>query len=542
MGLALASQAVFDGLVSGTAAPAGPAPLILIGALLAAVAITALCRAAERVQAERLGQHYVAEVRALLFEHLTRVPARSIRHRSSGALLMRFVGDLSALRSWVSLGLARLTVAAVAVSLVITGLTIMAPMLGIAVAIVLIIGAAATAITSRALVRTSRRARRRRARLTGEVTERLTNVGAVQASGQERRERRRVDRRSHKLIEAMVGRARAAGAARGVAEATGGLTVMAVLLAGAYEVARGVSPGVVVGALTVVGLLSGYLRDLGRVAEYAAGAHVAREAAKRFLELEPLPEAPDAQALPAGRGSIELDDVHLRPGVAGISAIAKAGTTVAVVGPNGAGKSTLVSLIARLVDPDAGHVLLDGYPIDEVKLRSLREEVGVVSPDLPLMRGSLRRTVTYRHPRADDETVARVVEACDLDRVIQALPDGWDSDVGEGGKLLSSGQRARVELARAMLGDPRLLVLDEAEAHLDRATREVLRSAIAARTGTTIVISHHRETVEVADVVWHLRAGKLIEEGAPEELLAGDGPTAQLLGPATQRDQVGAAL
>ncbi|MFC7404082.1 ABC transporter ATP-binding protein [Georgenia alba] len=543
--LARIVQWVFDRLVTewaaGTVSSLTPGELtLLVAGPLAAVLTTAACRAAERVTAERLGQRYVTEVRDLLFDHLTTVPARSIRGRRSGSLLMRFVGDLNALRSWVSLGLARMIVAGVAVSLVVVMLALIAPGLTIAVAVVLALGAAVTVLTSHRLVVTSRRARKRRARLAGEVSERLTHVGVLQTGGQGQRERRRVGRKSRRVAEAMVARARAAGAARAVAEATAGLATVAVVFVGALEVHRGsTSPGAVVGALAVVGLLAAYLRDLGRVAEYASGARVAREAARRFLALEPLADDPTQPDVPPGGGHLELRDVHLEPGVKGVSVEARPGQVVAIVGPNGAGKSSLVALAARLVDPDRGAVSLDGAGLREVNLESLRREVGVMSPDLPLIGGTVRRNVTYRHPKATLPMVVAVFEACGLAPVIESLPRRWESDVGESGRLLSSGQRARVELARAMLGDPRLLVLDEADAHLDHQTRDILTAAVLARRGTTLVITHRRDLVRIADVVWHLEDGRLLEEGPPERLLGGDGPTARLFREAAPGDVVG---
>lgn len=540
IGLAVTVQHAFDALVAPHTT-SSTTPHVLVAALLAAVGVTALCRGLERSTAERLGQRYVMHVRELLFEHLTTVPARSLARRSSGALLMRFVGDLSALRTWVSLGIARLVVAGVSVTLITIGLATMHPVLALAVSGVLVAGAVAMIAAGRRLVTTSRRARHRRARLTGEVAERLTNVGAVQASGQVARERRRVGRRSSALADAMVRKAGAAGTARGIAEAASGLATVTLLLVGAVAVQRGdVTAGTIVGALTVVGLMSTSLRDLGRVSEYAAGAKVGREAAERFLALEPMPDE-GTTPLPAGGGSIELADVHVGTAVRGVTATAEAGAVVALVGPNGAGKSTLAGLVARLVDPDVGKVRLDGVPLPDVPLASLRREVGIVSPDLPLMRGSIRRNVRYRHPRASDAQVDEVARASGLHAVLDALDDGWDADVGEGGRLLSSGQRTRVALARALLGEPRLLVLDEADAHLDAETTALVEAAVAARTGTTIVISHRATMVRGASVVWHVDDGRLVEHGHPAALLEADGPTARLLARTPDPARIGEA-
>lgn len=535
IGLALLVQLAFETIVTAWASPdAADDPdwrrlLGIVGLLVGAVAVMAVCRAGERSVAERMGQHYVQQVRDRLFRHLTRVPARVLGRKASGSLLLRFAGDLSALRSWVSLGLSRLVVSGVAVVLVLAVLVTIAPRLTIAVTMALGIGTLCTIAVGMSLAAASRTARNRSAQLTGEVSERLSNVGVLQSSGQEQRERRRIGRKGARLADAMITQARAAGAARGVAEATGGVATIAVLIAGALDVRMGdTSPGAIVGALTVVGFLATHLRDLGRVAEYHARAGVARAAAVRFLQLEPLPDPAGLPELPAGEGVLELRDLALEPGLRGVTARAEAGQTVAVIGGNGAGKSTLGSIAARLVDPDAGAVVLDGADLRGVRLRSVRRAIGVVGPDLPLMRGTLERNVRYRHPRIGDSEVARIAAITGVDALAERLDDGWATDVGESGRRLSAGQRTRVALARAMLGDPRILVLDEADAHLDSQTRETLRSAVRGRTGTTLVITHDAEMVRAADVVWHLDAGRLVEVGPPAELLAGDGPTARL--------------
>lgn len=534
VGLALLVQRVFDELVTGTT-PVTQGRVLALGAgLVAVVALAAAMRWAERVAAERLGQDYVVEVRAQLFDHLIRVPARALSSRNRGSLLLGFVGDLSALRSWVSLGLARLLVAGVAVALAVVSLAFIDWRIALALAVTLASGGLLVLAASPRLLATARTARRRRARLTGEVTERLSHVGVLQASGQERRERKRVGKHSEKVSEAMVDRARAAGVLRAIAEGTGGLATVAVVLVGAYQVRSGATtPGAVVGAVAIVGLLTGHLRDLGRVAEYAAGARVGREAVRRFLLLPTLPEPADAPALVPGQGRLELHDVCLGAALHDVTLSAEPGQTVAVVGPNGAGKSTLVALAGRLVDADAGRVLLDGQDLADYSIRSVRGAIGVAGPDLPLLRGSVDRNVRYRLPRASDEQVARVAALCGLDALVEALPDGWRSDVGDGGSLLSAGQRARVTVARAVLGEPAVLLLDEAEAHLDETAAGLVDRVLAAHAGTAIVVTHRRALVERADVVWCLVDGRVCEVGPPAQLLVGDGPTARLFGHAT---------
>lgn len=531
IGTGLLVQHAFDRLVSGVAPVTATVVLVLAGGLALTVGLTAVMRAQERVTAERLGQAYVLEVRSVLFRHLTRVPARDLGHKNRGSMLQKFVGDLSALRSWVSLGLARLLVAGIAVGLAVVALSFMNVMLGVSIAAVLALGALATYFTSARLLRTSREARKRRARLTGEVSERLSHVGVLQASGQERRERRRVGKHSNKVAAAMIDKARASGMTRAIAEGTAGLATVAALLVGAAEVRSGrATPGTVVAAATVAGLLAGHLRDLGRVAEYAAGAVVARDAVRRFLALPRLPDAAGLPDLGPAAGRLELDGVTLDGALVDVTVTAEPGQVVAVVGPNGAGKSTLVSVAARLVDPDRGTVRLDGQDIRACSLSSVRAAIGVAGPDLPLLRGSVGRNVRYRVPKADEAEVARVSALCGLEGLLDELPGGWKADVGEGGSRLSAGQRARLTVARAVLGRPPLLILDEAEAHLDRDAAGVVDRVLADHSGTALIVTHRRELAERADVVWCLHDGHLVEAGPPDELLAGSGPTARLLG------------
>ena len=530
--VALLVERGFDLLVTGTAPVSALTAGGLAAGLIGGVVVTALLRRQETVVAERVGQAYIVDLRETLFEHLTRVPARELGQRSRGSMLLRFVGDLKALKTWVSLGLARLIVAGLAIGLATAALAVMNVRLGLAVGGILLLGALATWATTPRLLATAAEARKRQSRLTGEVSERLTQIAVLQASGQERRERNRVRRKSDHVATAMIARAKASGAARAIAEGTAALAGVTALIVGAYEVRAGrATAGTIVASLSIAGLLSGHLRDLGRVAEYAAGARVARTAVQRFLTMPPLPDPEGAPNLDASDGAVQIQAVSLGQALSAVTLHARAGETVAVVGSNGAGKSTLVGLVARMFDPDEGHVRIDGQDLRTRSLASVRRAVGMAGPDLPLMRGSMDRNVRYRLPRCSDEEVARIADLCELHQVASDLPDGWRSDVGELGGRLSAGQRARLTVARAALGRPSVLVLDEAEAHLDLDAANLVDRVLADHQGTALVITHRRELVERADTVWCLVGGRVAEVGHPARLLAGDGPTAQLFGP-----------
>uniref|UniRef100_UPI0013005850 ATP-binding cassette domain-containing protein n=1 Tax=Desertihabitans aurantiacus TaxID=2282477 RepID=UPI0013005850 len=314
-----------------------------------------------------------------------------------------------------------------------------------------------------------------------------------------------------------------------IAEGAAAAAGVAALLVGAFEVREGrASAGTVLAAVSLAGLLGGYLRDLGRVAEYAAGARIARRAVRSFLDIPPLPDPADQPDLEVRTGAVEIERVSVGEALSDVTLRVRGGRRVAVVGANGAGKSTLVALVARLSDPDAGRVCIDGQDVRHRSLASVRAAVGIASPDLPLLRGSLRRNVTYRNPRVDEAELARISTLCGLDELAAELPDGWRTDVGESGSRLSAGQRGRVAVARAALGRPPLLVLDEAESHLDADASRVVDRVLADHSGTALVVTHRRELVERADEVWCLQDGRVVETGPPGLLLTGTGPTARL--------------
>lgn len=529
VGTAVLVKAVFDHFMGPERASTTDLGLYAAGFAAAALMLAAL-RMLERVDAERLGQEYTHEVRVGLFQHLGELSPRLLQQRSRGGVLLRFVGDLTALKQWVSQGLARLTVAGVTTLGTVAALAFINVELALLVGTALTAGAIAVLALGGWLQKEVRDVRRRRARLAGNVNEKIAALGVIQVHGQLNRERRRVERQSGRLMTAMINRAKAVGAMRAVIELTTGLASAGALLLGAVLVGAGqATPGTVVAAMSVVGLLVPALRDLGRVQEFWQGALVAWEKIDDFLALpSQMKEVASAPRLAAGPGRLEFADVGVTGALHGFSAVAEAGQRIAIVGPNGAGKSTLLALAARLVAPDAGRVLLDGQDIGGLSVDSLRREVGVVSRDLPLLRGTVDRNLRYRWPEASDEAVARVRALCGIDELLAELPEGLESRVTEDGANLSLGQRQRLALARALLGDPRLLLLDEIDANLDPRAGAVLQRILREYPGTVVMASHRLDWVAMADRVWHVRNGVLLESGTPDSLLRGDTATARL--------------
>lgn len=520
----------FDGIVYGRGG-ASPHELVWIGAGLAASAVAlSLLRWLELSDAERMGQDYVNEVRVHLFDCLRSSAVRSLQRYSRGAMMLRFVGDLNALRRWVSLGLARLTTGGVTITAAVLALAFLSWSLALTAGAVLLVGALALLARGGHMREAVVDARRWRSRLAANVNEKISSLAVMQVFGRSERERERVARQSERLRNAMVRQASVTGQLRGISEATTTFASAAVLLVGSLEVTGGhTTPGTVVAAMGIVGLLNSPLRNLARVYEYWQGANVSRQKIRDFLArpafVEDRPGAPD---LLVRAGRLEFRDVTVAGSVKDFSAVVEPGQRVALVGPNGAGKSSLLMAVARLVTPEAGTIFLDGQDLALHSLASVHRAVSMLGPDLPLMRGSIENNLRYRRPDAPAEELSRVVRLCGIQEILGELPEGLDSRISEGGANLSPGQRQRIALARAVMGDPAVLLLDEADENLDPRASLVLDRVFADYPGTVIVVTHRYDRAAGADVVWYLEEGRLAESGPPGELLGRDGPTARL--------------
>ncbi len=519
--------------------------------LAAAAVVVALLRIVERTDAERIGQEYVYEIRMILYERLMNLSPRALQSRSQGGVMLRFVSDLSAIRQWVSLGLARLVVAITTTVASLFTLSFVNVRLAVTVAVVLVIGALIAFSLSGRMRTTSKEARNRLSRLAGNINEKVGSIAVVQIFGQLQHEKKRIARQCRDLEQAMVDRAVVAGQMQGITEGTTAIASGATLLMGALEVAAGrttpgtvvaaivaagrTTPGTVVAAMSIVSFLMPRLRDLGKVQEYWHNSRVALAKIQQFLATPSMvTELPNAPELQIGPGCLEFDGVSLKGALHNISAIAFPGEIVAIVGPNGAGKSTLLSLAARLIDPDRGVIRLDGQDLAKHSLKSVRRAIGMAALDLPLLRGSVAKNLRYRWRNAPIEEITRVWQLCGIDEVLAELPEGEKTRISEGGKGLSAGQRQRIALARAILGNPPVLLLDEVDANLDAQAVSVVDRVLAEYQGTVLLITHRKERLAAADAIWYLEAGRLVEAGSTKELLAKDGPTSRLFSSQTE--------
>jgi ATP-binding cassette subfamily B protein len=395
--------------------------------------------------------------------------------------------------------------------------------------------------------------------LTADAEENISGVRVVKAFARERRQLERFHRSAGRVFEQAMVTTRLEATYNPMIGFLPQLGLAAVLLVGGEEVIHAhLTLGQFTAFYLYLNMLISPMRSLGVMLNLAQRATASGARIFQVLDREPrMTEPPDAPALPAGNGHVQLQGVTLRyedpgddlgtsgheratspaetapsPNGAGagrggravlhdIDLDVPAGRTVALVGATGSGKTSLVALISRLYDPAVGRVLLDGADVREVSLRSLRSAVAVVSDDPFLFSASVAENIAYARPDAPREEIEAAARRAQAHDFIASLPDGYDTQIGERGLTLSGGQRQRIAIARALLADPRVLVLDDATSSVDASTEQSIKLALAeAMAGrTTFVIAHRLSTIALADEIVVLEGGRIVAHGDHEELL-----------------------
>jgi ABC-type multidrug transport system fused ATPase/permease subunit len=483
--------------------------------LMGCTGVAAWLRFMERVDAERLGQDYIHQVRLSVFDRMKHFSTRALGNRSTGASMLRFVSDLSSIRRWVSLGLARIVVSSIVTVFSIGVLAYIDSYLALCAVFILTLGLVWNLKMGPYMHQVISESRRRRGYLAGNINEKIRSYVVIQAFDQHKSEKRRFSKHSKTLSEAMIQRARASAGMRIVNDGATALSMAAILSFGAFEVFRSqTSSGNVVAAMAVVGFLSTAFSDLGRVHEYLQGYRVSRQKIIEFMATRRLRGRSSRRpALKVSKGEIELQNINVHGVIEDLSGTIPGGTRLAIVGDNGAGKSTLLQIVARLVDPDSGKVLIDGQDIRQCNMASVRNAIGIVSPDLPLLKGTVSYNLRYRDPQASEDEIRRVYKLCKIDDLLSQLTGGEGFRIKEGGKNLSLGQRHKLAFARALLGQPSILIVDEIDANLDQQAVKVFEDVLTNFSGTVLMVSRSEKRLELADGYWYLVNGKLMHSG-----------------------------
>ena len=483
---------------------------------------------ARRLVAGRVSLGVEYDLRNRMYEHLHSLELAFFDTQQTGQLMSRSTVDLQSVRFFLGYGLIFIVQSALTILIAAGVMLVVDPML------------AAIALVPMPFViwvsfRYGRRNRpatqevqQRIAELTAEAEENISGVRVVKAFAQEERQLRRFSRAVARVFDQSMVSTRLRAFYGPFIGFLPQLGLAAVLFVGGRQAINGsLAVGDFVAFYGYVLMLTSPMRMLGIALGMAQRAVASGARVFELLDRRPELTAPaDAPPLPAGAGRVELRGVTFgygdgEPVLRDVDLDIEAGRTVALVGATGSGKTTLVMLIPRLYDADEGTVLVDGVDVRTVDPTSLRSEVAVVSDDAFLFSATLRDNIAYARPDASEDQVLEAIRRAGLAELVDELPDGLDTLVGERGLTLSGGQRQRVAIARALIAEPRILILDDATSSVDATTesriKDALREVMEGRT--TFVIAHRLSTISLADEVVVLEDGRVAARGTHEELL-----------------------
>ena len=501
-----------------------PLALAILGAAVLRLGLTFV----RRLVAGRVSVGVEYDLRSTFYSHLQRLELGFFDHQQTGQLMSRATVDLQGIRFFLGYGLIFLTQNAL--TLLLAGAVMFA--LDPKLAALSLLPVPVVVLTAMRYNRRSRPAvqeiQQRLAELTAEIEESISGIRIVKAFAREPHMLARFRASVTRVFDQNVYSTRLSAFYSPLLGFLPTLGLAAILLVGGRQVIKGtLSLGDFTAFYTYLIMLIGPMRILGTALGMAQRAVASGNRMFEILDREPEIESPPgAPALPAGRGTVELRDVSLSYG-AGTSALHdvdlrfEAGTTVAFVGPSGSGKTSIVALLARLYDPSSGRVLIDGADVRSVDLRSLRSEIAFVAEESFLFSASVAENIAYARPEASMEEVERAARRAQADDFIERLPKGYDTVIGERGLTLSGGQRQRIAIARALLADPRILVLDDATSSVDARTEAAIRDGLAEamRGRTTFIVAHRLSTISLAEEIVVLDDGAVVDRGTHEELL-----------------------
>ncbi|MEU1881792.1 ABC transporter ATP-binding protein [Streptosporangium sp. NPDC020072] len=533
--------------------------VVTLAGVIAALAVAdAALTLAQRWFSARIGEGLIYNLRTEVFDHVQRMPVAFFTRTQTGALVSRLNSDVIGAQRALTSTLSSVVSNVVMLVLVLGAMLVLSWQITLVALVLLPLFLLPARWVGRKMSGLTREQMQLDAEMSSMMTERFNVAGATVAKlyGRPQEEADAFGRRA--------GRVRDVGVVVGMygtvfRVALGLVAALATALVygvgGVLAVGGAFELGTLVALTALLMRLYGPLTSLSNVHVDVMTALVSFDRVFEVLDLKPMvAERPDAVAVPPGPVTVEFENVRFRypaasevslasletvarpetsPGqevLRGVSFTARAGEMVALVGPSGAGKTTVTSLVSRLYDADEGTVRINGLDVRDVGFASLRESVGVVMQDAHLFHDTIGANLSYARPDATEKEIWEALRAAQIADLVEALPEGLETVVGDRGYRLSGGEKQRLALARLLLKAPRVVVLDEATAHLDSeseaAVQRALKTALAGRT--SLVIAHRLSTVREADQILVVQDGRVVERGRHEELLAGGGLYAEL--------------
>ncbi len=495
-----------------------------------------LASAGQRYLISWVGQRVLATLRAKLFHHLQDLSLGYHDTHIVGVTLSHVINDVAVINDLLSQGL----VVLIGDTLVLVGIVVvmlsMSPQLALLTFAVLPLMLLVTALFARRARAAFRETRARVAAVVGDLAEDISGMRVIQAFAQEGVSQERFDRVNSANRDANIAAMSLSFIYLPTVEFLGMLATAIVLWFGGRAVADGaLTLGVLVAFMAYVTRFFQPIQELSQLYTTIQAAMAGGERVLELLDTAPeVMDRPGARAMPPIGGRVELRDVSFAyRGDARVlhhvDLVVEPGQMVALVGPTGAGKSSIVNLIARFYDATDGAVLIDGIDVRDVGQRSLRRQMGLVSQDPFLFSGTIADNIGFGRPEASQSAIVAAARLANVHEFIASLSDGYATEVLEGAVNLSIGQRQLICIARAILADPHILILDEATASVDTMTEMLIQDALArllrpeGARRTAIVIAHRLSTVRNADLICVVRAGRIVERGQHEALLATGG-------------------
>ena len=484
-----------------------------------------------------VGQRVLADLRSALFRHLQELPLAYHDSHIVGVTISRVISDVGVINQLLSQGLITLT----GDSLLLAGIVIVMLSLNAQLALVtfsiipLIV--LVTAIFARRAKLAFRKTRARNAHLIGDLAENLSGIRVIQAFANEDSTSSKFDEVNQANRDAHIEAMSLSFVFLPTVEFLGIVATGIVLLFGGISVAQGaLTLGTVIAFLGYVNRFFLPVQELSQLYATMQTAMAGGERVINLLNTEPaISDRDDATIMPPIKGRIQLQDVSFGyrenlPVLREINLDFPPGTMVALVGPTGAGKTSIANLIARFYDASEGALLIDGIDIRQVQQRSMRSQMGLVSQDPFIFSGTIAENIRFGRPDATDDEVAAAGRTANFDAFVRDLPDGYTTEILEDGANLSVGQRQLISIARAILADPRILIMDEATSSVDMVTETLIQDALQKLLAkrTSIVIAHRLSTIVKADVICVVDAGRVCEMGSHAELLDLGGLYAEL--------------
>ena len=516
-----------------------PGTLLAVPLTIAGLALArGLSQVIQATQVNRIGNEVVGQVQVQLFGKLVRADLARLRAGHTGSFVSSVLYDAGLIREAATAGVINYTQHLLTVIGAIIVMVSNDPMLSLTLVVAAPLSTWVMRRFSKRTVKATKGAMAETSALSTAIMESLDGVRVVKIENREAYEEERVaevvKRRQKFLVKGANARARAAPATE---------TLMTLITAGviAYAGWRSQSGGMNVGAFVAfigaLGLASQSLRQLANLQTVMAEGLSAARRLFAALDVEPeVRERPGAKPLVITDGTVAFEDVGFaygaedRPALQGVSFEVRRGETVALVGPSGGGKTTILNLIPRFYDASSGKVTIDGVDVRDVTLASLRDHVALVTQEPFLFDETIRANIAYARPGATQEQVIEAAKAAAAHEFINALPDGYDTLVGEAGARLSGGQRQRIAIARAFLKNAPILLLDEATSALDTESEAQVQMALSRlmHGRATILIAHRLSTVRGADRIYVIEKGKVVETGDHASLIKRRGLYARL--------------